>query len=504
METNNAGTDPPPIAAATATTPKANVTATTSEPPPNDNSSPAASTSASDSSATSSSSCQWKTLLNVSPPVNPTPPKKVKKNPLEMQAANAQAASLKLQMRADWDPKRFGSTVKPNGVAMSRIKKDLQEFQKHPPEGIFILVRDENISQLDALIVGPQGTPYQGGFFHFYLSFTDKYPFQPPRVRFMTTGNAKVRFNPNFYSNGKVCLSILGTWSGPQWNASQTLTSVLCSIQSLMSEDPYRNEPGYEKMKADESQALDYCYIIRHETLRVAVCDTLEGKTTCPKLLVERVVKPEILKNYQSYSDAASKAEERQPVCMFGENRGPFSMSELQQRISSLRGKLTESVDTTKDAKDCHIIGLVTSSETVDAPEEKNRATSSSKRTSWMEYESHSPPEDEWDDIFHADDDEEGEDDVSDLSDYQDDNFGADDGENVEDGSEDTREEKEKRQDNNNEGEKSGDMGKGVSKSSAVAAGHEDAGKTERVTAKKRPPVDQGDGDSKDEGVASD
>jgi hypothetical protein len=27
-----------------------------------------------------------------------------------------------------------------------------------------------------------------------------------------------VRFNPNLYINGKVCLSLLGTWSGPSWN----------------------------------------------------------------------------------------------------------------------------------------------------------------------------------------------------------------------------------------------------------------------------------------------
>jgi len=56
----------------------------------------------------------------------------------------------------------------------------------------------------------------------------------------------RVRFNPNLYANGKVCLSTLGTWSGPSWSPALSLAAVLISIQSLMTESPYTNEPGYE------------------------------------------------------------------------------------------------------------------------------------------------------------------------------------------------------------------------------------------------------------------
>ena len=38
------------------------------------------------------------------------------------------------------------------------------------------------------------------------------------------------------------------TWPGPAWTAAQSLLSVLVSIQSLMNERPYHNEPGYEKV----------------------------------------------------------------------------------------------------------------------------------------------------------------------------------------------------------------------------------------------------------------
>ena len=87
----------------------------------------------------------------------------------------------------------------------------------------------------------------------------------------MTTGGGRVRFNPNLYANGKVCLSILGTWSGPSWVPVNTLSSVLLSIQSLMNEKPYHNEPGFEAPNSIACQNYNDC--IRHETIRVAVCE---------------------------------------------------------------------------------------------------------------------------------------------------------------------------------------------------------------------------------------
>ena len=57
-----------------------------------------------------------------------------------------------------------------------------------------------------------------------------------------------MRFNPNLYESGKVCLSLLGTWSGPGWIPNKSsLIQVLISIQSLiLVEQPYFNEPSFE------------------------------------------------------------------------------------------------------------------------------------------------------------------------------------------------------------------------------------------------------------------
>ncbi len=62
--------------------------------------------------------------------------------------------------------------------------------------------------------MGASDTPYAHGAFEFDIYFEDTYPNTPPKVNLTTTGQAKVRFNPNLYSCGKVCLSLLGTWRG--------------------------------------------------------------------------------------------------------------------------------------------------------------------------------------------------------------------------------------------------------------------------------------------------
>jgi len=56
------------------------------------------------------------------------------------------------------------------------------------------------------------------------MQFPEDYPSSAPHIVFLTTNGGKTRFNPNLYSDGKVCLSILGTWrgeSGEQWSSVQ-------------------------------------------------------------------------------------------------------------------------------------------------------------------------------------------------------------------------------------------------------------------------------------------
>jgi baculoviral IAP repeat-containing protein 6 len=59
--------------------------------------------------------------------------------------------------------------------------------------------------------------------------FPNEYPTSPPSINLETTGNHTVRFNPNLYNDGKVCLSILNTWHGrpeEKWNTTSTFLQV--------------------------------------------------------------------------------------------------------------------------------------------------------------------------------------------------------------------------------------------------------------------------------------
>ena len=68
---------------------------------------------------------------------------------------------------------------------------------------------------------------------------------------------------------GKVCLSILGTWSGPSWTSVQTLGSILLNLQSLMNNKPLLAEPGHEN--DCKSNIVKYNLLIEYETIRYSI-----------------------------------------------------------------------------------------------------------------------------------------------------------------------------------------------------------------------------------------
>mmetsp|Transcript_24084 Transcript_24084/g.43359 ORF Transcript_24084/g.43359 Transcript_24084/m.43359 type:complete len:812 (+) Transcript_24084:980-3415(+) len=107
----------------------------------------------------------------------------------------------------------------------------------------------ETPQYIRALIAAPLPgpTPYSGGLFAFDIYIPNDYPQTNPKVQLLTTGGGRVRFGPNLYADGKVCLSLLGTWNGPKWNPKHSsLYQILISIQGLVLgvEHPYYLEPG--------------------------------------------------------------------------------------------------------------------------------------------------------------------------------------------------------------------------------------------------------------------
>lgn len=139
------------------------------------------------------------------------------------------------------------SVKKPSKDWAKRIQREWKVLEKDLPDTIFVRAYEDRMDLLRAVIMGPAGTPYHDGLFFFDIYFPPQYPSTPPLVNYRSGG---LRLNPNLYACGKVCLSLLNTWSGSgceKWNPSNsTMLQVLVSIQALvLNAKPYFNEPGY-------------------------------------------------------------------------------------------------------------------------------------------------------------------------------------------------------------------------------------------------------------------
>ncbi|KAL9692713.1 hypothetical protein quinque_000110 [Culex quinquefasciatus] len=104
------------------------------------------------------------------------------------------------------------------------------------------------------MIEGPKKTPYEDGLFLFDIQLGQDYPSAPPMCHYISY--CSDRLNPNLYEDGKVCVSLLGTWSGrgtEMWGPNSTLLQVIVSIQGLiLVDEPYFNEAGYEKQRGSQ------------------------------------------------------------------------------------------------------------------------------------------------------------------------------------------------------------------------------------------------------------
>ena len=163
--------------------------------------------------------------------------------------------------------------------SINRLLKDVRQIMKHPltDNNIYYIHDDTDILKGYALIVGPSDTPYFGGYYFFEFSYPFDYPFSPPKVKYMTN-DGSTRYNPNLYKCGKVCVSILNTWSGDKWSACQTINSILLTLCSLLNNMPFLNEPGTQFGSRD---CVAYNKCIEYSNINFAICDLINPNKRC-------------------------------------------------------------------------------------------------------------------------------------------------------------------------------------------------------------------------------
>ncbi|XP_043571136.1 (E3-independent) E2 ubiquitin-conjugating enzyme UBE2O isoform X2 [Chiloscyllium plagiosum] len=151
------------------------------------------------------------------------------------------------------DSKKFFNTV----------RKEMALLATALPDGIMVKTFEDRMDLFSALIKGPTRTPYDDGLFLFDIQLPNVYPAVPPLFRYISQCSG--RLNPNLYDNGKVCVSLLGTWIGKgteRWTSKSSLLQVLISIQGLiLVNEPYYNEAGFDSDRGlQEGYENSRCY----------------------------------------------------------------------------------------------------------------------------------------------------------------------------------------------------------------------------------------------------
>jgi ubiquitin-conjugating enzyme E2 Z len=191
---------------------------------------------------------------------------------------------------------------------ISRLLKDVKQIIKNPltENGIYYIHDDTDMMKGYALIMGTSDTPYFGGNYFFEFIYPVDYPHSPPKVNYCTNGN-NIRFNPNLYTCGKVCVSLLNTWRGDQWTSCQSISTVLLTLCTLLCSYPLLNEPGVHKQHIDMK---NYDEIIQFSNINIAICDILEKKSGVYLDFFENFypfVKENFNKNYDKLIEFAEK-----------------------------------------------------------------------------------------------------------------------------------------------------------------------------------------------------
>ncbi|KAG0479432.1 hypothetical protein HPP92_010290 [Vanilla planifolia] len=110
---------------------------------------------------------------------------------------------------------------------IKQLSKELKNLNESPPEGITVVVNDDDFSAIFADIEGPAGTPYENGVFRMKLILSHEFPQSPPKGYFLT----KI-FHPNIAANGEICVNTLKK----DWNPSLGLRHVLIVVRCLLIE----------------------------------------------------------------------------------------------------------------------------------------------------------------------------------------------------------------------------------------------------------------------------
>ena len=133
--------------------------------------------------------------------------------------------------------------------AKKKLLADFENIQINPSDNFSAVPNETNVMIWNAVVFGPQDSPYEYGVFRLTLTFCDEYPYIPPQVQF----TSKI-FHPNVFSDGKVCPEILQN----SWTPAIEVASILTTIRSILCNPSIRYEANLKASKMFQNDFEDY------------------------------------------------------------------------------------------------------------------------------------------------------------------------------------------------------------------------------------------------------
>lgn len=133
--------------------------------------------------------------------------------------------------------------------AKKRIQNELNKFYDDVIDD-GLLVQVKNDFEWHVTVNGAIGTLYEGEVFILRIKFSPDYPIDAPQVTFMSPN---IPVHGHIYSNGHICLNILGD----DWSPALTVKSICLSIISMLSSATEKTRPPdderYSRSKGTDS-----------------------------------------------------------------------------------------------------------------------------------------------------------------------------------------------------------------------------------------------------------
>lgn len=120
------------------------------------------------------------------------------------------------------------------------LSKQQCELIDSPPAGVRFISNPDDITDIQADIDGPVGTPYERGVFRCVLKLDNNFPVQPPKGYFLT----KI-FHPNISSHGEICVNTLKKdWDVNKFSLSNIFKVISCLLIVPFPESSLNEEAG--------------------------------------------------------------------------------------------------------------------------------------------------------------------------------------------------------------------------------------------------------------------